>query len=182
MAGGVPVRYERLLSDSQPAPAIQMNPTPIRRRALRNAMGCLLTALLFAPACGGPGGKGSADFPQGSPAFYTDFDSALGEARAQDKPAVIVFSASWCPPCRGNKANVYPSTEVQAYHGDFVWAYLDTDEPKNRTAAGRFGVSGIPHIQFVDPAGEPIGEAVVGGTSPKAFAEELAGALQGFRG
>lgn len=150
--------------------------------ALRRALALLplLAAPLLVPSCGGAGGA-KTDFPPGSPAFHTDYERALAEARAHDKPVVLVFSASWCPPCRANKADVYPSPEVQALHGDFVWAYLDTDEARNRPHAGRYGVSGIPHIQFVDSSGAPLGE-VVGGTTPADFARELLGAARRFRG
>ncbi len=149
------------------------------RRAL--ALLPLLAAPLLSTSCGGTGGT-QADFPAGSPAFHTDYEQALAEARAQDKPVVLVFSASWCPPCRANKANVYPSAEVQPLHADFVWAYLDTDVAQNRPYAGRYGVRGIPHIQFVDPSGAPLGAAVVGGTTPADFARELDGAARRFRG
>jgi hypothetical protein len=42
-------------------------------------------------------------------------------------------------------------------------------------------VNGIPHIQLLDPAGEPLGK-VVGGTSPGAFVAELRRALDRVRG
>lgn len=159
-----------------------MPQTPIRRRALHEFLGTLLAALLLGPACGGPGANGGSDFPSGSPPFHVDYDSTLAAARARGVPAVLVFSASWCPPCRANKADVYPSPAVQRFHADFVWAYLDADQPRNRPTLQRFGVSGIPHIQFVDPAGEPLGPPVVGATSPESFARDLEGALRLFRG
>lgn len=158
-----------------------MNCTNTRRRSRRDLLAGILLALTLSSACGGRGG-GASDFPSGSPPFHTDYELALADARAQDKPAVVVFSAAWCPPCRANKANVYPSAQVKALHADFVWAYLDTDQSRNRPVAERFGVSGIPHIQLVDPSGAPLGAPLVGGTSPDAFARDLSAALAQFRG
>jgi thiol:disulfide interchange protein len=116
------------------------------------------------------------DFPDGSPKFETKYKSALAEAKKTGKPVIVVFSASWCGPCQANKKNVYPSDAVKPYHDKFVWAYLDTDEKANAKAAEEFGVSGIPHIQFLDKNGKSI-DKQVGGTSPDAFAKKLEAVL-----
>ena len=111
--------------------------------------------------------------PSGPPiTFLTDANAALSQARTSGKPAVLVFSASWCPPCQQMKKEVYPSAEVTALRSDFVWAYLDLDEPANRPIAQRFGVQGIPHIQFVSADGRPLGKQV-GAISAPEFAAEL---------
>jgi thioredoxin-related protein len=70
------------------------------------------------------------------------------------------------------KNNVYPSDAVKALHDKFNWAYLDADDRRNEKDMKKFGVSGIPHIEFLNAAGESIGKQV-GGTSPEAFAAKL---------
>jgi thiol:disulfide interchange protein len=65
----------------------------------------------------GSGRKGDA--PAG---FVTNYNSALSRSRRDRKPMVLVFSASWCPPCKQMKREVYPSAEVTAIRDDFVWA------------------------------------------------------------
>ena len=114
----------------------------------------------------------ASDFPKGSPTFVTGYNAALKAATKTGKPVIAIFSASWCPPCQANKQNVYPSAEVKPFHDKFVWAYLDADEEANVPAMKKFGVSGIPHIQFLDVKGASVGK-LVGGTSPKAFRKEL---------
>jgi len=114
----------------------------------------------------------ASDFPKGSPDFEDSMRSALNDAKKNGKPIIAVFSASWCGPCQAMKKEVYPSDAVKAYHDKFNWAYLDTDDNRNQKAAGEYGVSGIPHIQFLDAAGKPL-DKQVGSSSPDAFAKKL---------
>lgn len=114
----------------------------------------------------------AADFPSGSPKFLTDFKAATEAAKKEGKPLIVVFSAVWCPPCQAMKKTVYPSKEVTPLHDKFVWAYLDTDVEANAAAAEKYGVSGIPHIQFLGADGKSLGNQV-GGTSASAFAGTL---------
>jgi len=142
----------------------------MKRHLLFTALSALALLAVFSSA------SHASDFPIGSPAFITSYDAALKAARETHKPIVAIFSASWCPPCQANKKNVYPSDAVKPFHDKFVWAYLDADAEANIPAMQKFGVSGIPHIQFLDSTGKPIGN-VVGGTSPKDFAKTLAALL-----
>lgn len=117
------------------------------------------------------------DFPKGSPKFETRYSTALKKAEKEGKPLLVVFSAVWCGPCQANKKDVYPSEAVKPYHDKFVWVYLDTDEQRNAKIAQEFGVTGIPHIQFLDKDGKSIGKTI-GGTTPEGFAKTLAGILK----
>ena len=108
--------------------------------------------------------------------FQTRYETALSLAKSSSKPLVVVFSASWCPPCQQMKNEVYPSPEVAPYKSQFVWAYLDVDDPANQAAAQKFGVRGIPHIAFLNPQGTEI-DTTTGGMPPSAFASKLQSAL-----
>jgi len=119
----------------------------------------------------------AGSFPKGSPEFHTDYKTAEKAAKAEGKPMLVVFSATWCGPCQANKKGVYPSTSVKPFHDDFVWVYLDVDQKKNGPLAQKFGVNGIPHIEFVKAGGKTIDQAV-GGTSPRSFAKKLKSVLK----
>lgn len=119
----------------------------------------------------------AADFPKGSPKFLTSYAAALKASKESGKPVVMIFSAVWCGPCQANKKAVYPSAAVQPFHDKFVWAYLDADNEANVPAMQKFGVTGIPHIQFLDKGGKSLGNAV-GGTTPEEFSKVLAATLK----
>ncbi len=118
----------------------------------------------------------AGEFPKGSPDFKTSSASAQSAAKEGHKPIILVFSAAWCAPCQAMKHDVYPSAAVKAYHDKFVWAYLDVDDPSNEAAAEKYGVSSIPHIQFLNAEGKAI-DKQVGGDSPQAFAKKLKSVL-----
>lgn len=116
------------------------------------------------------------DFPKGSPKFEDSARSVLNDAKKSGKPIIMVFSAVWCGPCQMMKKDVYPSSVVKPFHDKFEWAYLDTDDKSNAKVAEEFGVSGIPHIQFLDSTGKPI-DKQIGSTSPEGFVEKLEAVL-----
>jgi thiol:disulfide interchange protein len=119
----------------------------------------------------------AADFPKGSPKFLDSHRRAMSAAKKEGKPVVLVFSASWCPPCQTMKKEVYPSEAVKAFHDKFVWAYLDVDDNDNEKPSKEYGVNGIPHIEFVDADGKSLIEKQVGSGSPESFAKRLESAL-----
>ena len=114
----------------------------------------------------------AGEFPKGSPKFEDSLRSALNDAKKNGKPVVAVFSAIWCGPCQTMKNEVYPSDAVKALHDKFNWAYLDIDNSRNEKDVKKFGVSGIPHIQFLSASGETLDQQV-GGNSATAFASKL---------
>lgn len=131
----------------------------------RNILIVFAAALLAIPVLAG-------DFPKGSPKFASSAQDALAAAKENGKPVVMVFSAAWCPPCQSMKNGVYPSKEVQKYHDQFNWAYIDVDVEANGESARGYGVQGIPHIQFTDASGNAI-DKQVGASSPSAFGKTL---------
>jgi thioredoxin-related protein len=118
----------------------------------------------------------ASDFPKGSPKFESSFRAVTSAAKKSGKPMVVVFSASWCPPCQAMKKEVYPSKEVAEFHDKFEWAYLDVDQSDNEKASKDFGVNGIPHVVFLDKDGKEV-DKQVGGVSPAEFATMLRSTL-----
>jgi thiol-disulfide isomerase/thioredoxin len=150
-------------------PAISGAFYPVKPSIMKKIILALVAAALVLPALAG-------DFPKGSPKFEESYRQVMADAKKSGKPVIVVFSASWCPPCQQMKNTVYPSKEIQPFHDQFEWAYLDVDDNDNEKAAKEFGVQGIPHIQFVDSEGKTLDQQV-GGSAPEDFANTLKGVL-----
>ena len=90
---------------------------------------------------------------------------------------VIVFSAAWCGPCQQMKQSVYPSEPVAPFHDEFIWIYLDVDNPDNSPVVNQHRVTTIPHIALKDSNGKPL-KTLRGQMSANEFARVLGKAKQ----
>jgi thioredoxin-like negative regulator of GroEL len=124
-----------------------------------------------------PSETSKAEVSNAGPAFEHKLSDALAKAQTQGKPVIAIFSAVWCGPCQMMKKEVYPSTVVRPYHDKFVWAYIDADEESNAPDAQKYGVQGIPHIEFLDKDGKSL-DKQIGASSPEDFAKTLEGVLK----
>src|SRR5690348_4481925 len=61
---------------------------------------------------------------------WKPYAAALEQARAENKPVLLVISASWCPHCR-NYEKVFTDAKVVAAAKQFVMVRIDEDrEPQ----------------------------------------------------
>ena len=93
--------------------------------------------------------------PPTSIQWHSDLASALLEAQRTEKTVLVDFSADWCPPCIVTKHDVWPADAVEhAVSQSYVPLLIDVD--RDSTAAGRYGVHGIPTILVLDAEGQVI--------------------------
>ena len=84
-----------------------------------------------------------------------------------DKPMLIDFYATWCPPCK----QIAPILEELAkeYEGKIDFYKIDVD--KEGELAKAYNIRSIPTLFFISTEGDP--ETVLGALSKEAFIEKL---------
>lgn len=103
--------------------------------------------------------------------WATDLDQALQTAKTGNKLVLIMFSATWCPPCKTMQADVFPKDDVkQILTADWVPVYID--EAQNQELIKRFKVQAFPTFVSLSTAGEEL-DRFVGGRSAEEFVRRL---------
>jgi len=85
--------------------------------------------------------------------WRTDLDLALEEAAQADRPVLVDFTASWCPPCQVMKQEVWSDETIgQIANERFIPVLVDVDDQP--MTAGRYGIQTIPTIMILDSDGQ----------------------------
>ena len=156
----------------------------MKLRHILTLVATLVLGAVFAPR------SHASDFPKGSPAFVTSYDAALKAAKEGGKPLVLVFSASWCPPCESEapilsavhralqktgEGSVIGVTHVDASADSLAkvraWnlpypSLRDVDDKIYKA----FGATGPPETYVLDPQGRVV--ALSRGAITAAFANK----------
>jgi thiol:disulfide interchange protein len=91
--------------------------------------------------------------------IQNDYQGALVQARAENKPVFVDFTGYTCTNCRWMEANVFPKTEVQKEFSRYVLARLYTDgegdvyERQQQLEQDLLGTVALPYYAIVRPDG-----------------------------
>ena len=89
--------------------------------------------------------------PDGPLRFHADLESALDEAKAEDKPVLLYLTSPGCVHCRRLKASVFVQEAVQEAMRPFVLAELSV--VNNRLVFDRYQVRGFPTLLVLSSNG-----------------------------
>lgn len=113
-----------------------------------------LIILLFIISCG----QKSQDTLPKEIQWSTDISTAQKLAKELDKPLMVDFMATWCPPCNMMEDSTFNQPEVIKRSLNFVTVRIDVDAQKEvaekyGSNARKYGGIGIPNILFMDDGG-----------------------------
>jgi protein disulfide-isomerase len=144
----------------------------MRARTRTAAALAMAAALCLAAGCS------RGEPPGGRMEWVETYAEGLLQASLTGKPAMLVFGAVWCPPCRELKQHVFTDRRVAEASKEMINIYIDVDQDRRTAAAYR--VRAIPAVFFLSPSGEVI-DAFKGEPTARNFARQMAAVAQRYK-
>ena len=90
----------------------------------------------------------------------------LEDAKAQGRPILVDFYATWCGPCKWMDREVFGHATVAEFaNANYVVYKIDAEKGEGPELAKKYAVEGYPTFVLLDSAGEEVDRQV--GSSPR---------------
>lgn len=92
----------------------------------------------------------------GNISWYTEqntFDKVVNIAKKENKPILVVFSATWCGYCQAVKKEVFASDDFQKAADRVVLLYIEQTDPKSKEYLKKNKVSAYPTFKIFSKEG-----------------------------
>jgi thiol-disulfide isomerase/thioredoxin len=106
-------------------------------------------------------------------AWEEDFDTALERAKRENRPLMVMMTATWCGPCKALERDSLSNVWIRHFLAPFVVVQAYEEQKVEE----KYGLRGYPTLVFCDSAGEPA-HKTVGYRPAIEFAAEVARGLQ----
>jgi len=84
----------------------------------------------------------------------TSFEQAMELAQRHNRSVLLIFSSTWCDPCKIMENEVWSSPTVQRKLKKFIVYKVDVD--RQRSLANKFGVRTVPTYIILDEDAKPV--------------------------
>ncbi len=103
--------------------------------------------------------------------IHEEWQTALEEARKQDKIIFVDAYTTWCGPCKWMAKNTFTDEAVAKFYNEhFVNVKLDMEKGEGLEFAKQYGVQAYPTLLFIDKEGQLV-HIGLGARPPEMFLE-----------